>query len=49
MLVFAKLDELRAEDELAREQEKTGVPIAVRRLMPSMDLDFLSQRAALEA
>lgn len=49
MLVFTKQDEIRAEDELAREQEKVGVPITGRKLMPNMDLDFLSQRAALEA
>lgn len=49
MLVFIKLDEIRTEDELAREQEKAGVPMTARKLIPNMDLDFLSQRAALEA
>jgi len=49
MLVFNKLDEIKAEDELARAQEKAGIPTTARKLLPSMDADFLSQWAALEA
>lgn len=49
LLVMYKLDEVRAEDELARAQEKAGVAVTVRKLLPSMDSHFLAQRAALEA
>lgn len=49
LLVMYKLDEVRAEDELARAQEKVGVAVTVRKLLQSMDSHFLAQRAALEA
>lgn len=49
LLVTYKLDELKEEDELARAQEKAGVPITARKLLPTTDANVLSQRAALEA
>lgn len=49
LLVTYKLDELKEEDELARAQEKAGVPLTARKLLPTTDANFLSQRAALEA
>lgn len=49
MLVLAKKDELEAEDELARAQEKAGVLVTARRISSASDTDFQAQRAALAA
>lgn len=49
MLVLAKKDELEAEDELARAQEKAGVLVTARRISSASDTDFRAQRAAIEA